>query len=119
MQERPYRGASVNRIVGDFFSRCFAPGDTIALLLRNEITATTQQRIVPLERALASRYHGWLAYENHNGSNIYVAANPLFPGSRKRTKACIASVRHLYIDIDVNGEARLAALRASDLVPEP
>ncbi len=103
----------------DFLSRCFAPGDTIALLLRNESAANTQQRIVPVERALAPRYRGWLSHENHGGSNIYVAANPLLAGSRKRTKECIASVRYLYIDIDVNGEARLAALRASDLVPEP
>ena len=40
-------------------------------------------------------------------------------GSRKRTKECIASVRHIYIDIDDDGDARLAALRASDLVPTP
>jgi hypothetical protein len=109
----------VTRIAADFLTRCFAPGDTIALLLRNERTATTQQRIVSLERARALRYRNWLAYENHNGSNIYVAANPLLPGSRKRTKDCIASVRHLYIDIDVDGETQLTALRASDLVPEP
>jgi len=109
----------MNRIAVDFLTRCFAPGDTVALLLRNESTATTQQRIIPLERVFASRYLGWLACENQSGTNIYVAANPLLSGSRKRTKECIASVRHLYIDIDVNGEARLAALRASDLVPEP
>ena len=53
------------------------------------------------------------------GANIYVAANPLRPGSRKRTKESIASVRHLYIDIDTDGDARLAALRASDAVPTP
>lgn len=109
----------MNRTATDFISRCFAPGDTIALLLRNEREAKTQQRIVLAERALAPRYLGWLAHENHSGANIYVAANPLLARSRKRTKECIASVRHLYIDIDVNGEARLAALRASDLVPEP
>ncbi len=109
----------MNETAKDFLSRCFAPGDTLALLLRNEREAKTQQRIVLAERALAPRYLGWLAHENHNGSNIYVAANPLLTRSRKRTQECIASVRHLYIDIDVNGEARLAALRASELVPEP
>jgi hypothetical protein len=93
----------MNGTATDFLTRCFAPGDTIALLLRNESTATTQQRVVPLERALAPRYRGWLAHENHSGTNIYVAANPLLAGSRRRTKDCIASVRHLYIDIDVNG----------------
>jgi len=40
--------------------------------------------------------------------------NPLQPGSRKRTKESIASVRHLYLDIDTDGDARLAALRAAE-----
>lgn len=103
----------------DFLSRCFAPGSTIALLLRTECPAKTQQRVVTLEQALAPSYLGWLAHENQSGANIYVAANPLRSGSRKRTKECIASVRHLYIDIDDDGDARLAALRASDAVPAP
>ena len=62
----------------------------------------------------------WLSYENqHSRNNIYVTANPLRPNSRKRTKESIASVRHLYIDIDTDGDARLAALRASELAPPP
>src|SRR5260370_16214255 len=106
-------------MAADFLTRCFAPCQTIALLLRCESPASTLQRIVPLERALAPRYLGWLAHQNTEGFNIYVAANPLRSGSRRRTKENIAAIRHLYIDIDVNGEARLAALRASDLVPTP
>jgi hypothetical protein len=102
-----------------FLSRCFAPGSTIALLLRSEYPAKTQQRVVTLEQTVAPRYLGWLAHENQNGANICVAANPLRSGSRKRTKECIASVRHLYIDIDDDGDARLAALRASNAVPVP
>jgi hypothetical protein len=77
------------------------------------------QRIVTLETVLGQRYRAWLAYENGTGSNIYVAVNPLRPGSRKRTKESISSVRHLYIDIDLDGDARLAALQASDMVPSP
>ena len=107
------------RIAADFLSRCFAPGETIAVLLRRENSASTVQRIVALERALAPRYFGWLAHENTSGANIYVAANPLRSGSHKRTKESIASVRHLYIDIDADGEARIAALRASTAVPPP
>ncbi len=107
----------MNEVARDFLTRCFAPGSTIALLLRTESPAKTQQRVVTLEQALAPRYLRWLAHENHNGANVYVAANPLRPGSRKRTKESIASVRHLYLDIDQDGETRLAALRASDVVP--
>jgi hypothetical protein len=109
----------MQQTVKDFLSRCFTPGSTIALLLRTECPAKTQQRVVTLEQALAPRYLGWLAHENNNGANIYVAANPLRSGSRKRTKECIASVRHLYIDIDDDGDVRLAALRASHAVPVP
>jgi hypothetical protein len=103
----------------EFLTRCFQPRETIAVLLRKENPASTTQRIVRLEQALAPGYLAWLRYENHNGANVYVAGNPLLPGSRKRTKECIAEVRHLYIDIDVDGAERIAAIRASDAVPVP
>ena len=109
----------MNETAKDFLARSFAPGSTISLLLRTESPAKTQQRVVTLEQALAPRYLGWLAHENHHGANVYVAANPLRSGSRRRTKESIASVRHLYIDIDEDGDARLASLRASDGLPVP
>jgi hypothetical protein len=107
------------RIAYEFLTRCFAPEETVALLLRCEESARVMQRIVKLQAAVASRYLAWLAHENAGGANIYIAANPLHSGSRKRTKESIATVRHLYIDIDNDGEARLAALRASNDVPAP
>jgi hypothetical protein len=103
----------------EFLTRCFHPGETIALLLRKESPSSTTQRIVTLEQATASRYLAWLRYENHNGANVYVAANPLRSGSRKRTKDCIAEVRHLYLDIDVDGNNRIATLMESEAVPVP
>ena len=109
----------MNLVAHQFLNRCFPPEETIALLLRRESPAVPTQRVVTLETALAPRYQAWLSYENGTGANIYAAANPLRPGTRKRTKESIASVRHLYIDIDTDGDARLAALRASELVPPP
>ena len=109
----------MNRIAANFLTRSFASCETIALLLRREDAPRPQQRVVTVEQVLAPRYMAWLNFENDNGSNIYVSANPLHAGSRKRTKDCIASIRHIYIDIDADGDARLATLRASDLVPKP
>ena len=103
----------------EFLTRSFAPGETLAILLRSESQAKTQQRIVRFECAVAPRYLRWMAYENARGANVYVAANPLRFGSRKRTKESIDEVRHLYIDIDSDGDARLAAIRSSDAVPIP
>ena len=114
-----HRTQNATNIAADFLTRCFAPGETIALFLRGENPAATIQRIVPLERALAPRYLSWLAHQNSAGANVYVAANPLCPSSTKRTKECIAEVRHLYLDLDTDGEARVTALRASDAVPPP
>ena len=107
------------QVAHEFLTRCFAPGETIALLLRSDSLAKVTQRIVTLKAALAPRYLAWLAHENAHGMNIYVAANPLRSGSRKRTKESIASVRHLYLDIDTDGDAKLASLRASNAIPEP
>jgi hypothetical protein len=110
----------MSQIAASFLRRCFAPEETIAVLLRRQDAATPMQRVVRLEQVLETPYMAWLSYENQHGrNNIYVAGNPLRPGSRKRTKECIASVRHLYLDIDEDGNARLAALRASQLVPPP
>ena len=103
----------------EFLSRSFTPGETLAVLLRGEFPVKTQQRIVRFECAIAPRYLRWLAYENARGANIYVAANPLRFGSRKRTKECIDEVRHIYIDIDSDGDAQLAAVRSSNAVPIP
>jgi hypothetical protein len=103
----------------DFLIRCFAPGEFIALLLRREKPVAVTRRVVLLEHAIAPRYLDWLAHQNAAGANIYVAANPLRSGSRKRTKESVASVRHLYLDIDSDGDAKLAALQNSDRVPKP
>jgi hypothetical protein len=109
----------MNQVAANFLTRSFAPCETIALLLRHEDAQRPQQRVVTLEQVLAPHYMAWLTYENEHGTNVYVSANPLVPGSRKRTKESIVLVRHLYIDIDKDGDARLAALRASELVPAP
>ena len=54
-----------------------------------------------------------------SGAKIYVTANPLRSDRRKRTKDSIDTVRHLYLDFDADGEARLTSLRTSDTVPTP
>ncbi|MDE3104860.1 MAG: hypothetical protein KGK08_06770 [Acidobacteriota bacterium] len=107
------------KLVQEFLSRCFNPEETLALLLLRESPRAMQQRIVTLQQLRMPRYLAWLAYENAKGANIYVSANPLLSGSRRRTKDSIEQVRHLYLDLDTDGEARLAALRASQHVPTP
>jgi hypothetical protein len=114
-----HKGQIDTRIAAEFLNRAFFSGETIAILLRRPSPAPIIQRIVVLERALQPRYLGWLAHENATGANVYIAANPLVPGSRKRTKESVADVRHLYLDLDTDGDAKLAALKRSDALPIP
>jgi hypothetical protein len=107
------------RIAAEFLGRSFASSETIAIVLRRVSPPAVAQRIVTLECALQPRYLGWLAHENVTGANIYVAANPLVPGSRRRTKENVAEVRHLYLDLDTDADAKLMALCASNAVPIP
>jgi RepB DNA-primase from phage plasmid len=115
----PHRDAIELGIAADFLTRSFRTDETIAIVLRCPSPATIVQRIVTLDHALAPRYLGWLAHENATGSNVYFTANPLIPGSRRRTKECVAEFRHLYLDLDTDGEAKLATLRYSNAVPLP
>jgi hypothetical protein len=114
-----HRGQIDTRIAAEFLNRAFLSGETIAILLRRTSPAPIVQRIVTLERAVQPRYLGWLAHENAAGANVYIAANPLVSGSQKRSKESIAEVRHLYLDLDTGGDAKLAALKRSDVVPIP
>jgi hypothetical protein len=107
------------RIAAGFLTRSFHPDETIAVVLRRVSPSTIAQRIVTLKRAIQPQYLAWLAHESASGANIYVAANPLAPGSRKRTKESISEVRHLYLDLDTDGETKLSALRTSNAVPIP
>jgi hypothetical protein len=116
---RPVRAANTIGIAGGFLTRSFRPSESIAVLIRHQAPGQTLQRIALLERVLQPHYLGWLAHENVEGANIHFSANPLRPQSRKRTKGAIATVRHLYLDLDEDGESQLAALQASDQVPTP
>jgi hypothetical protein len=115
----PHRELIDTGISAEFLRRSFAPHETIAIVLRRVSPATIAQRTVTLERALQPRYLGWLAHESVTGANVYIGANPIVSGSQKRTKESVAEVRHLYLDLDIDGDAKLAALRFSNTVPIP
>ena len=68
---------------------------------------------------MKSNYLGWLAFENCRGGNVYFSINPLVPGATRRTKDAVAEAKGLYLDLDSDGDAKLAAIRRSENVPQP
>jgi hypothetical protein len=106
-------------IAGEFLAEWFGAEDTFALLLRHADPFRTRQRIVRQGDLLKSNYLGWLAHENAHGSNVYFSVNSILPNARKRTKNAIAEARALFLDLDEDGDRKMAAIRASDSVPPP
>ena len=106
-------------IAGEFLARWFGAEDTFALLLRHADPSRTRQRIVRQGDILKSNYLGWLAHENAHGCNVYFSVNSLLPDAKKRTKNAIAEARALYLDLDEDGDRKMAAIRASDTLPPP
>jgi hypothetical protein len=68
---------------------------------------------------MKSNYLGWLAFENSRGANIYFSINPLSSSAQKRTKSAVIEAKGLYLDLDSDGDRRLAALCESNTVPSP
>lgn len=102
-----------------FLSGWFRSDETFALLACYPQAPRTLQRIVCLSDLMKSNYLGWLAFENSRGANIYFSINSLLSGTKKRTKSAVAAAKGLYLDLDSDGDRRLAVLCESNTVPLP
>jgi RepB DNA-primase from phage plasmid len=97
----------------------FDAADRIAILVLNRDFGETIQRITSAQKAASPEFQAWLRYKNANGSDVYVGMNPLKKDASTRTKEDIASIKHLYIDLDQGGQEALEAIKNSNAVPRP
>ena len=118
MTQRPDTGRRVDTT--DYLAGLFQPSDQLAVLVRNPHRGEVIQRLATAARILEGSFQEWLHHKNdREGRDIYVGMNPLKPSARSRTKQDILAIRHLYVDLDHDGPAALAAVQQSTLVPEP
>jgi DNA primase RepB-like protein len=103
----------------EYVRELFEPGDNAAILVRNRSTGHTVQRIAKAETIASPAFQTWLASENASGSDVFMGMNPIKNGAYNRTKENIKNIRHVYLDLDRNGDASLEAIRNSPSVPAP
>lgn len=103
----------------DFIKRNYRADDRVALVIRNRNNGYILQRLVSASDAASPRMQRFLRYENAHGSDIYISMNTLKPEAKGRTKADIAEIRHLYLDLDEDGDARLQKILDSPALPRP
>jgi hypothetical protein len=110
------------QIAPEFMRRHFMPDDRlcVAMIRRKESgVAEVKQEFMTAREAVSERMQAHLRGANVSGADIYVSANTLRDGSTTRTKADIAEVRHLYLDVDSGGRKAVEAILAADGMPRP
>jgi hypothetical protein len=103
----------------EYIRELFGPGDNTAILVRNRATSKTVQRIAKAESIASAEFQEWLAAQSAAGADVYVGMNPIREGAYNRTKGNIRDIRHVYLDLDREGNASLEAIRNSPDVPAP
>lgn len=101
-----------------FLQTAYDPGDWIAVFLKTYRTGDVAQRVMPALAATRPRFQAWLRHLNAQGWNVYVSVNATRPG-RSRTRESIAAVRHVFLEVDVDGPDLLASLNTRPDLPPP
>ena len=107
------------RLASEYIRSGFRPRDRHALFLLHRRSGAVNQRVVAAEDIASDETLQWLARKNSQGFEVYVGMNALKPGAQGRTKADIADIRHLYLDLDRDAQAALSSLQSRDDTPEP
>ena len=103
----------------EYVLELFEPADNAAILVRNRSTGHTVQRIAKADTIASPEFQAWLAVRSAAGSDVYVGMNPIKEGAYSRTKDNVRDIRHVYLDLDRNGDEALEAIRNSTEVPAP
>jgi len=95
----------------------YEPSDYLAVMIRNRGTGKTIHEFRTADAICRQSYLAHLRAANAHGSDVYLSVNCFQPGTRRRVKANVSAVRHLFVDIDENGEAVVGRIVAE--LPRP
>src|SRR5258708_9364683 len=100
----------------EYVRELFGPEDSAAILVRNRSTGHTVQTIARAETIAGPDFQNWLAGQSASGYDVFMGMNPIKDGAYSRTKRDIKDIRHVYLDLDRNGDQALQEIRNSTQV---
>jgi RepB DNA-primase from phage plasmid len=103
----------------EYVQKLFRPEDNAAILVRNRSTGHTVQTIAKAEAIASPDFQSWLMGQSASGYDVFIGMNPIKDGAFRRTKRDIKDIRHVYLDLDRQGDQALEAIRNSSEVPPP
>jgi DNA primase RepB-like protein len=116
---RPEYARQSETVAQRYIQENFAAKDWLAVLVRDRDTGETMQRITTAQQIASPEFQSWLRYKNAHGSDIYLSLNPLKEHAHGRTKGDVKEIRHLYLDLDAEGQQKLAAIYQNPAMPHP
>ena len=103
----------------EYVRKLFGPEDNAAIVVRNRSNGHTVQTIAKAENIASPDFQSWLARQSASGYDVFMGMNPIKDGAFSRTKGDIKDIRHVYLDLDRNGDQALQAIRNSTELPPP
>jgi len=103
----------------EFIDDNFDPDDRLAVVLIDRHSGSVTQRLAPARQVSSPEFQAWLSERNGKGADVFVSMNALSEQARGRTRADVASIRHLYLDFDENGTEAIKRLQSRDDIPKP
>lgn len=111
--------ASRSLTASQYVRELFEPEDNAAILVRNRSTGHAVQTIARAETIASPPFQNWLAAQSAGGYDVFLGMNPIKDGAFSRTKVNIKDIRHVYLDLDRDGDQALETIRNSTEVPAP
>lgn len=102
-----------------FLARAFEPTDWVAVFLKSYEAGRVAQRIGPVTWIQTAAFQRWLRAMNARRFNVYVSVNAVAAGRYTRTRDAMASVRHVFLEADRDGDVVLARVEARSDLPPP
>jgi len=103
----------------EFIDDNFDPDDRLAVVLIDRHSGSVTQRLAQARQISSPEFQAWLNERNGRGADVFVSMNALSAEARGRTRADVASIRHLYLDFDENGTEAIERLQSRQDVPKP
>lgn len=103
----------------DYIKQNYDPDDRLAVIIKNQNKDQVIQRIDTARNIASPDFQKWLRFHNVRGGNVYVSVNSVKPEATGRTRADIHAIRHVYLDIDNDGEVVLDKVLNDPRIPKP
>jgi RepB DNA-primase N-terminal domain len=103
----------------EYLKANYETGDHLAVLLHHRAKGDTIQRVNTAGAIASAKWQAWLRHANANGYDVYISQNTLTGDSPRRRKQDVAAIRHVYLDLDQDGDRALKVVETSVRLPRP